>query len=516
MRLPALGILLGAVLLCALLAATAQARNLYVSSGGKVWVIDTGSAAVVGQPIGSGSGAGAIAISPDGTRAYVANNGANRVFVIDTATNSIVGNPISVGSSPLGLALSPDGSRLYVPNYNEESVGVVDTATGALVGSPIAVGKEPEGVALTPDGSRAYVTNTGAGSVSVIDTATAKTIGLPIPVGTSPIGITISADGTRAYVSNFGSNSVSVIDTATNMTVGLPIPVVGPNPLSLAVTPDGSRVYVGNFNGKTVSVIDTATSKEVGTAIETGMQPRTVSTSPDGAKVYVGNAGANNVSVVGTATNSVLGSAIGVGNFPQGAAIVPDQPPRAAFSAPPRVRPGVPFELNGSASSDPDGTIARYAWNFGDGQSDPSGAASPSHTYSNPGNYLVQLTLTDNEGCSTALVYTGQTASCNGSALATRTATVNVSYPGVDLRCPRRAEGRCRFTVRALTKRKRGKALSLLARGNAKPGSSAALTLKPTRPYAARLGAAGKVLARVTVKTGGDTETGFRVLPIVR
>jgi hypothetical protein len=39
----------------------------------------------------------------------------------------------------------------------------------------------------------------------------------------------------------------------------------------------------------------------------------------------------------------------------------------------------------------------------------------------------VKVTLTDNEGCSTAVTYTGQTALCNGSAVATQTQSVQIT-----------------------------------------------------------------------------------------
>jgi PKD repeat protein len=51
--------------------------------------------------------------------------------------------------------------------------------------------------------------------------------------------------------------------------------------------------------------------------------------------------------------------------------------------------------FNGSGSSDGDGTIASYLWNFGDGGS-ASGPTS-GHTYAAAGTYTVTLTVTDDD-----------------------------------------------------------------------------------------------------------------------
>jgi PKD repeat protein len=57
--------------------------------------------------------------------------------------------------------------------------------------------------------------------------------------------------------------------------------------------------------------------------------------------------------------------------------------------------------LDASQSHDPDGTIARYVWNFGDGT---TGYGSPIvHTYTIAGTYTVRLTVTDGGGASTAV-----------------------------------------------------------------------------------------------------------------
>ncbi|MDQ4123928.1 MAG: PKD domain-containing protein [Acidobacteriota bacterium] len=52
--------------------------------------------------------------------------------------------------------------------------------------------------------------------------------------------------------------------------------------------------------------------------------------------------------------------------------------------------------FSGQESYDPDGTIASYSWNFGDGTT--STQANPSKTYNNVGNYTATLTVTDNGG----------------------------------------------------------------------------------------------------------------------
>ena len=52
------------------------------------------------------------------------------------------------------------------------------------------------------------------------------------------------------------------------------------------------------------------------------------------------------------------------------------------------------IEFDASASFDPDGNIANYLWDFGDGENGTS--ISPIHTYAAPGTYTVTLEVTDN------------------------------------------------------------------------------------------------------------------------
>jgi PKD repeat protein len=74
-------------------------------------------------------------------------------------------------------------------------------------------------------------------------------------------------------------------------------------------------------------------------------------------------------------------------------------PPQAVLTATP-TRGTAPLTVAFSAagSSDPDGSIASYAWTFGDGGS--ASGATASHTYTAAGSYTAQLRVTDNTGLS--------------------------------------------------------------------------------------------------------------------
>jgi YVTN family beta-propeller protein len=504
-----------AVVFLATLVPSAFARNAYVANNGStsVSMIDTQTNQVVGSPFPVGNNPVGVAISPDGRFAYVTNEGSGGVSVIDTQASQLMGSPIPVGAHPGGIAITPDGRFAYV-NETLAGVYVIDTQTNQVVGSLIPIGGKSNWVAISPDGRFAYVPTFG-GSVYVIDTQTKQVVGSPITVGSGANGIAITPDGRFAYVANATSENVSVIDTQTDQVVGSPIPV-GTSPEWIAITPDGRFAYVANATSHNVSVIDTQTNQVVGSPINVGTSPEGIAITPDGRFAYVTNEGSTIVSVIDTQTNQVVGSPITVGTGPLGVAITPDQPPLASFTDA-RARPGVPLAFNASASSDPDGSIARYNWDFGDGQTAADGDSTPSHTYTKPGSYQVKLTLTDNEGCSTALIFTGQTAYCNGSSSASQTQALTVAYPGVKVKCPKSAKPKgCAFKLQALSKKRKGNAESAVTEAKVKAGKSAIVSLKPKKKFRAKLAAAKKVLVRETVTIRGSKRVSFRKLKVVR
>ena len=149
----------------------------------------------------------AVAISPDGKRAYVTNQADFTVSVVDTASLSVTATiPINDAGGPDGIAVAPDGSRAYVTTLGN-NVWIIDTAKNAAVASvPICCGA---GVAVAPDGKHVYVLS---GSVYVIATATNKVVatipasGTQIAIVPPPPGVPFLSFGAEAVI-RFGSAS---------------------------------------------------------------------------------------------------------------------------------------------------------------------------------------------------------------------------------------------------------------------------------------------------------------------
>ena len=289
---------------------------------------------------------GQVAVSPDGTRAYIGNmSGVDTVTVIDTATNGVVGNVSTGGNFPEGIAVSPDGTRVYVAGSlgSVGAVTVIDATTNQVTAT-VNVPSYAFDVAVSPDGKYLYVANSDLdqnNSVSVVDTGTYEvtaTIGLGSSVAVT--NVVVSPDGTHVYATvsfpgaDGSGDSVKVIDTTTN-TVTTTIAHADPQcpfPVGLAVSPDGQRIYAVfsqsvliDIQGENpvkgnVSVIDTATNKVINTI---AVNPGGVAVSPDGANLYVADFLTGSVSVIDTAANAVTGS-YRVGSDPIGVAVTPD------------------------------------------------------------------------------------------------------------------------------------------------------------------------------------------------
>lgn len=109
--------------------------------------------------------------------------------------------------------------------------------------------------------------------------------------------------------------------------------------------------------------------------------------------------------LVDLSPDDYIGSAPDMGAFESIHAGTANLPPMAQVSAVPTsgIAP-LTVQFSAAASTDSDGTIVNYAWDFGDGNS--STAADPTHTYDLAGVYHSTLTVTDDDGASDSAMVT--------------------------------------------------------------------------------------------------------------
>jgi uncharacterized protein (TIGR03437 family) len=281
-----------------------------------VSVINTITDTVV-ETIRVGSVPLGVAITPDGSKAYITNNGDPSVSVINTGANTVAitittnssSNPPPPGylSSPRGIAITPDGTRVYVANASN-GILVIDTLTNSVVAA-FPTGCDAYDVAITPDDTQAYVTNNCDNTVSVVNIASnPNKIVATISVGRSPQGVDIAPDDKHAYVANWADSTVSVIDTTTHSVTT----IAGfANPVTVAVAPDGSRAYVvGGYDG--IMLINTTDNTVTDTNVSSPLvlhRTLGVAFTQNGAKAYVPTSccvGPNPVYVFNTANVSLL------------------------------------------------------------------------------------------------------------------------------------------------------------------------------------------------------------------
>jgi len=82
-----------------------------------------------------------------------------------------------------------------------------------------------------------------------------------------------------------------------------------------------------------------------------------------------------------------------------------NEAPRASFTmTPTSAQVGQPVTCDASASYDPDGTITKYSWTFGDGTT--GSGKTMQKTYSSAGTYSISLTVIDNDGAAASTTRT--------------------------------------------------------------------------------------------------------------
>jgi YD repeat-containing protein len=221
------------------------------------------------------------------------------------------------------------------------------------------------------DGNGSYETDTGSNPVATRSYSSDGSVDVKLRVYDNQNGT-----DTEVHTVTIGNDPPTASFTAT------PNPVVTGNQVSFNASassdPDGTITkYEWDLDGDGSYETDTGTAKTT---------TRTYTTAGDvTVKLRVTDEGG----LTATDTKTVQ-------------VVPPQQPPTASFTATPNpANTGATVAFNGSASSDPDGTIAKYEWDLdgnGSYETDTGTTATTTKSYTTAGTVNVGLRVTDGDG----------------------------------------------------------------------------------------------------------------------
>ena len=177
----------------------------------------------------------------DGRYFLASTEFSGQLVKVDTQAMELVGR-LTVGGLPIDVKVSPDGTVAYVTNQGRHGVSIVDPETMTEIGF-LRTGKGAHGLNMSRDALSMYVSNRLDGSISVIDLAT-RQVRATWTVGGSPDMLQVSADGSQLWASNRYHGSVSVIDTGGGQVLHT-IPT-GPGAHGLTLFPQPGEHSIGH------------------------------------------------------------------------------------------------------------------------------------------------------------------------------------------------------------------------------------------------------------------------------
>jgi DNA-binding beta-propeller fold protein YncE len=287
---------------------TPDEKGFKVSPDDRLFVIDlTATPPKLTDTITVGKQPSGLAISRKGDLALIANRNGKSVSVLSISggTVALVAD-VPVEQEAAAVAIAPDGKRAFVCLNLVNRVGVL-TIDGQKVTydktMDIPAAFNPYNVDITPNGKFAIVSSTGAGKNNA-DAMTVIDAGGPHPhvvnvmaPGTGPEGFVISPDGKFAaaalllgsgakqsewYKTKGGELALMSLDSNTGEMAVIARAPLGGLPEGLAFGPKSDYLYVGNFFDANLQVfqLQGGKLKPIGTNLNLGGQPASMRALP--------------------------------------------------------------------------------------------------------------------------------------------------------------------------------------------------------------------------------------------
>jgi PKD repeat protein len=315
-----------------------------------------------------------------------AGSGYQWYAAVSDATTTTIGPTWSFTTAPAPVtALAKDGFERTLTNaWGSADVGGSWSLGGGSTRFSVSAG---DGVSVTPVGGTTTA-NLAAVSSTSADTSVQLRLDA-VPNAVTHLSVLGRRVGSSSYSAKVRVNAAGVADLRllrdnTDLTTGVPF---------------GGTLAAGQRVAVRIQVQDTSPTTIRARAWKVGStEPTTwtVSTTdstaalqaPGSVQLSTYLSSAATTGPVTVRWDDLLVSPIG--STPPPAANVA---PVAAFTS---SVSGLQASVNGSGSSDADGTIASYAWAFGDGVT--ASGATATHAYAAAGSYPVTLTVTDDDG----------------------------------------------------------------------------------------------------------------------
>lgn len=361
---------------------------------------------------------GTLTVTPDATISLFAGSSTPTVCV-NTAITNIVYQIFGAVTAVNVTGLPAGVTSAYVPG---------NPGTLTILGSPTVVGPALYSITITgpcqvpaPIGGTITTTADATLTLNSALATTDQTVCVNTPItqvlytfagsatgaivsGTLPPGVTVTATATTISIAGTPT-VVSNVPMVYNYTIVTQGPCAVPSATGkITVNPDHKLTLTSNAATENQSVCNSSQIAPVTYTFDGGATGVTVTGLPAAGLNYTITG--NTVTITGAPTATVNYTIKTTGNACQIAqrggiiTMVPLPTPNFSYTAPSCNTRTVGFNDNSIPNS---GALSTWSWNFGDG-SPVSNNQNPTHTYTNPGPYSVQLTVTTApNGCSNVI-----------------------------------------------------------------------------------------------------------------
>ena len=347
---------------------------VYASSGASLKAINSSTLAVE-RSIPLPAASYGMAMSPDGNKLYIAGGSSQSIFVLDTRTWSLLPS-LSVGDSPWDLAMGLN-NRLFVLGNR---LSQIDATTGASAGPDAPVFTYSGALRISPERTTLYYADFGLspGALYKLDVSSTNLTVVwqnGTDIGENGEQLALNHDGSMvAYVCGYGYNGYQIPNFRTSDMSLLGVFPTGAYPDCLAYSPDDKYAYaLHSMYPTAVDIFDVSSYVRIG-QFSVVDQAKVMTTDQTGQHLFV------------AFNNGIYNGHTEVRVYDTGLNTASNQPPVSGPGGPYMAEchgATTVFQLDGSASSDPQGKPLIFTWS----------ADCPGASFDNPASPTPKLTM---------------------------------------------------------------------------------------------------------------------------